>query len=919
VGSEAGAPPPGAWPWTPSETKTVKVSVLTAEGVAVKGVDVTFKIVAGEGGFDVGGFLLANTTTVKTDKRGLARVRFIFDEHTGPVPGGEDNDAVSFYTQLEPGDLYATRVGANLIRVTTAPHMLAGRASVTAVDEVGNPIANAVVNATLNPVDGAVLTYEELMELTAGDVGTLLLEDFDPPPTVINDELTRSDGKMVYYVIVGDSDPTVLDLNVTKGEEVKEAHPAFIVEEVEEDSILFAWSGRPVGSLGTQLIPVAQPETGSLWKTGLRLGDTPGQCSIVGTIEEFQDGGWTDVLTTFPSPTVWAVEMVLVTPFDSVVVGTENSPVEQEHYRYAVYPLDYVPEKTALVFSSGGKVTGAAQIAGRGQGLVTLEPGTIILDPTEGCTVQPVVNPGIVWGVGTSAAVDLEVKFEEYSLSVLRVQISTIKGLYTESGEFRDGYVGRDNRGRVYCNRVYDPEEPSENIWTKNTQYVDVEVRIEGEDIPSNARIVWEFDDPDDPSNENPRVSSSAGKVLDSNDYDHIDNDGDGTIDNSDGNDNRGGLDGFLPWEGLCPDFCLTEENETQIVNGKSRVRFHVTDVGGDNFKIRVGLRFGQEPPIEVDQSGVFTVWKQINLEYVKMETAPGFQVVDIQRYFDMAFVQFDIEPMPPVPDGLVDVGSPQAPNWVMGNDEEEAGRNLSKFISSSTGVFSNQGPGWFLLASVHGYTNVNNRLRTLEFNAKIKGNSYIDLELDKPLVFDSNVGSVYIFNSNRSKSVRFDVKDSFPDGYLYIFKKEYFPADDILSSPIYSAGLLDYGFPAQSEWFVKVVEMGDGVTIGYTPVDGISLIFHYNALTSEDLLTAVHELTHAFGLAHLCGNWSFESGTPRKSCSMNYDDQYILDDETPRRPIPWTNDMLGIALCAAHIRALRRTHLEDRAGLGWE
>ncbi len=75
-------------------------------------------------------------------------------------------------------------------------------------------------------------------------------------------------------------------------------------------------------------------------------------------------------------------------------------------------------------------------------------------------------------------------------------------------------------------------------------------------------------------------------------------------------------------------------------------------------------------------------------------------------------------------------------------------------------------------------------------------------------------------------------------------------------------------------------------------------------------LVTTIHELTHAFRLGHMCGNWDYRGED--NSCVMNYNNHFILDDSSPRKPIPWTNRKIGIYLCPEHIKCMREKNLED-------
>jgi len=50
----------------------------------------------------------------------------------------------------------------------------------------------------------------------------------------------------------------------------------------------------------------------------------------------------------------------------------------------------------------------------------------------------------------------------------------------------------------------------------------------------------------------------------------------------------------------------------------------------------------------------------------------------------------------------------------------------------------------------------------------------------------------------------------------------------------------------------------------------------------------------------------------------MDYWYDFVLDNATPRIPIPWTNNRMGVYLCAQHLHAIRMSHLEDYGALGW-
>jgi hypothetical protein len=49
----------------------------------------------------------------------------------------------------------------------------------------------------------------------------------------------------------------------------------------------------------------------------------------------------------------------------------------------------------------------------------------------------------------------------------------------------------------------------------------------------------------------------------------------------------------------------------------------------------------------------------------------------------------------------------------------------------------------------------------------------------------------------------------------------------------------------------------------------------------------------------------------------MNWWLYFILDDGSPRKPIPWTQNRRR-TFCAEHVRRMRECHLEDNPVLGW-
>jgi len=166
-----------------------------------------------------------------------------------------------------------------------------------------------------------------------------------------------------------------------------------------------------------------------------------------------------------------------------------------------------------------------------------------------------------------------------------------------------------------------------------------------------------------------------------------------------------------------------------------------------------------------------------------------------------------------------------------------------------------------------------------------------------------------------------FEVKSGTLSGDRKTFeieKKDYHEIDSPYTSFL-DADLTDYGFSTGSTINVRVKSPGSYGVGGISPgLAGKTIVFTGWVSASNSLGTLVHELTHAFGLAHKCGNWDFKTTTPSTSCTMNYGTWFILDDGTPRAPAPWTDKRTAPNLCAPHIKAIRESNLEDLPGLGW-
>ncbi len=291
----------------------------------------------------------------------------------------------------------------------------------------------------------------------------------------------------------------------------------------------------------------------------------------------------------------------------------------------------------------------------------------------------------------------------------IQLQITEAKGLFTPNtegiGEYQAAYISADDVGRVYSNRVYEAGDPTVTVWTKNRQYIDLTADLQTgvAALPADARVLWQVEDPDDPSNEDPLAHAEACDTLDPNDYDGDDNDNDGTKDNSDGNDNSGSRDGHDVWEELDAAYALAEGNATAISAGVSRVRFNATDDGGDNFILKAVVRLSAEGElIDLATTGIITTWKRVDVEFVKMASAdPLTGLVDgsANDAFAKAFVEL-VPELLTVPRDVADVVIDL--KLQMGVNRYAAGDACDAYVTSA-GEFRHEGePGWFFAASAN-------------------------------------------------------------------------------------------------------------------------------------------------------------------------------------------------------------------------
>lgn len=521
----------------------------------------------------------------------------------------------------------------------------------------------------------------------------------------------------------------------------------------------------------------------------------------------------------------------------------------------------------------------------------------------------------------------------------LFLRIEDIKGLYaggvddrvnppegtTQNASAVPGYTSDDDRGRIYSNHLPD------GTWQKNKQYVEITVSVQPPSvpIPPGSKITWSFSDPDDPSNEDPRMDRDAGRLLDPNDYL-----GRFKIGKSDGdNDPYGKAQEKPGFEQADPKFPLSG-NDTAIdpATRTSKVRFNVSDIAGDNYKVKAEMKpIAPITSVTSVETGVMTVWHRIKLEYVKMKTAAELPVKDIALYYDKAFAQVDV--------ALKREVSGKSDMAFMGRDDDKADEACAQYASKGKGEFTMEGqPGWFFIAAARRMLPAAKGRVLYEGEAEALDDK---IKLPPTTRFNGSPVVVRVFNptavtglakpwpNDHAIHIKF-LLDKFVPGFpLKLVKHDFHQPDDPDNSFL-DADLGTYGITKGSKIQIQLLSHGDDayVTAGISPGGkdvgskhyfGGKLLVFTEVITGPDVIsTLCHELCHAFDNAHKCGNWDWINQASRTSCCMNYWFQFVLDDQSPRAPISWTQNRCSAELCGPHLRRIRDYHLEDNPGLGW-
>jgi hypothetical protein len=121
----------------------------------------------------------------------------------------------------------------------------------------------------------------------------------------------------------------------------------------------------------------------------------------------------------------------------------------------------------------------------------------------------------------------------------------------------------------------------------------------------------------------------------------------------------------------------------TAIHGQESRVRLHLTNVGGDNYRVTARVHGGPSPAASVT-TGTMTMWKRIDVEFHQMRGVAALPVDEVARAYEPAFIQLDF---------TAPIALPHQPALTAGLDFDAAARRLARRVFNNA-----HRPGWFLL-----------------------------------------------------------------------------------------------------------------------------------------------------------------------------------------------------------------------------
>jgi len=550
----------------------------------------------------------------------------------------------------------------------------------------------------------------------------------------------------------------------------------------------------------------------------------------------------------------------------------------------------------------------------------------------------------------------------------LVVKLTAIHGLYKpgfrtegdvdpKASGYQQGYTSDDDLGRIFVNHKprTNPRQSWQHVVVKDTQYIELVASVElaqGAAMPPDARVEWEWFDPNSP--DHPETQDHGARLPDQVDVDgrprSLLNRGTCDFPKPGGQDMarfaQAGDAGFA-------DGATVTLARTQIKDGTSRVRLHVSNVAGDSFVVIARPRNVPRiaPPASA-RTGAMTVWKRIDVEYVRMKDAFALPVDRVPQFFEPARVQMDFAPERVVPS-----------KRFLTKRAAHARRASSRYATARRGEFKKQGkPGWFFLAAAERLSSQNAdsaapSVPLYAGKAKLQietfdGTSWETLVVDQ--VFEHPAGAVtiqdveggphgfatiadtriadgqtHLYLSGLDYHSDFEVSRGENTGLLgdpgrggaYDKVDLYFPRHRVRSSSgAWEPGGLGFG----EEVFIRVKPAGNVEYGGLSPgvlrrgreyFAGRTLVFtrihgRTSLHTDEALGVIVHEFTHAFGFPHECGFYAWPQ-PPTYSCAMNTFTNWLYAIGT-RELERFQFGTWAAHLCSKHLAGVREVHLED-------